>query len=243
MELLIDNRESKLKEFVNFELNIKLENLDIGDFIYKNDNEIILLIERKTIADLSSSIKSGRYREQKKRILNSEIPIDRVLYLIEGKLNFEGKTDGLPNKTLVSSIVNLLLRDNIKVLFTKDLNDTFKWLEIIYNKIEDKKYKINDTTNTPNTDYLECIKTKKKDNLTPNNCYILQLSQIPGVSTKIATMIVEKYPTINELLNSYNSIINVTEKELLLSTITINNRKLGKVVSTKIYKYLFHIID
>ena len=102
---------------------------------------------------------------------------------------------------------------------------------------------INDTTNITNTDYLECIKTKKKDNLTPNNCYILQLSQIPGVSTKIATMIVEKYPTINELLNSYNSIINVKEKELLLSPITINNRKLGKVLSTRIYKYLFHIND
>ena len=128
MELLIDNRESKLKEFVNLELNIKLENLDIGDFIYKNDNEIILLIERKTLPDLSSSIKTGRYREQKKRILNSEIPIDRVLYLIEGNLNFEGKTDGLPNKTLVSSIVNLLLRDNIKVLFTKDLNETFIYI-------------------------------------------------------------------------------------------------------------------
>ena len=39
--------------------------------------------------------------------------------------------------------------------------------------------------------YCETIKLKKKDNLTPLICQQLQLTQIPGVSVKIAEKITE----------------------------------------------------
>ena len=58
MKLLVDGREGKIKEMVNYDLNITLTNLDIGDFVFKDDSdETLLLIERKTLSDLSSSIK------------------------------------------------------------------------------------------------------------------------------------------------------------------------------------------
>ena len=79
MKLKIDNREKKLikiimafKEQFNLKkIDITIEVLDIGDFIIcdDNDNEI-LIIERKSLNDLASSIKDGRYVEQSLRLSN-----------------------------------------------------------------------------------------------------------------------------------------------------------------------------
>ena len=57
--------------------------LDVGDIhICDNSNNIMLIFERKTIADLLSSIKDGRYSEQSLRLthIGSAITIllDRV---------------------------------------------------------------------------------------------------------------------------------------------------------------------
>jgi ERCC4-type nuclease len=250
MKLLVDGREGKIKEMINYDLNITLTNLDIGDFVFKDDtDETLLLIERKTLSDLSSSIKTGRYREQKKRILSS-VSKEKVIYLIEGRLD-EPKTTsskfskyGLPISTLISTTINLILRDNIKVIFTKDLEDTFRWLEMIYNKIEDKLI-LNSKKNEDEEkiEYLECLKTVKKDNVTKDNCYILQLSQIPGVSVKIATAIAAKYPSFKKIMEAYDEVnddSDESEKEKLLANIKVNdNRKLGKVLSARLYQYLY----
>ena len=245
MELIVDNREGKLKDLMNPELNITFENLEIGDFIFrkKDTKQVIFIIERKTLPDLASSIKSGRYREQKLRLVNSGISLDKIIYLIEGRIHKKNIIDGMPSTTLISSIINLLLRDNIKTIFTNDLEDTFYWLETIYSKIEDNKLTRGSQQNQ-DIQYLDTIKTKKKDNLNPKNCFILQLSVIPGVSNKIATAITEYYPSLTDLFTGFNQL--ETKKELLLSDLTYlisNNktRRIGKIISTRVYQYLFQI--
>jgi len=56
-------------------------------------NIIYFIIERKTIQDYANSIRDGRYREQKQRLL-SNYTLSQIIYLIEGdfcdyhKLNF-----------------------------------------------------------------------------------------------------------------------------------------------------------
>ena len=55
--------------------NVKQINRDIGDFIIKTDtDEIIMIFERKSLADLVASIKDGRYSEQSFRL--SEYPLN-----------------------------------------------------------------------------------------------------------------------------------------------------------------------
>ena len=90
MELIIDNRETIKNYFIekknqnNYEW-VTFQNLDLGDYLFKYNNQPILIIERKTIEDLASSIKDGRYREQKTRLLNTYNK-KNILYLIEGDL-------------------------------------------------------------------------------------------------------------------------------------------------------------
>ena len=64
-EIIIDNRERDLllyyKENVDsnkYYSKYKNKNLDLGDIIYKINNKIVLIIERKTLDDLHKSIKA-----------------------------------------------------------------------------------------------------------------------------------------------------------------------------------------
>ena len=81
MIIKIDYREKKLielikknEEFSKKEYTLLVENLDLGDIIFcDSDGKELILIERKSIEDLSSSIIDGRYAEQSFRLNNSNI--------------------------------------------------------------------------------------------------------------------------------------------------------------------------
>lgn len=246
--IVIDNRELKLKDYfnkVNENSIFKFENLDIGDIVFKLNGEIVLIIERKTINDLYSSIKDGRYKEQKQRLV-SNYSKDKIMYLIENSITEQKhkyNTD-----IIYGSIVNVLLRDNIKILRTDSIYESIKFIEIIIKRLETKPemFNLQSTTNNETTTetYLSSIKLSKKQNMTPANCQIVQLAQIPGVSVNYAKTILEKYSKIKNLIMEYDTIDEILKRELMLENIiitTTNNktRKLGKVLSKRIYDYIY----
>ena len=126
-----DNREKELIKLLELkEFNLNLENLDIGDiqFIDNDSKEIIIIIERKTIADLGASIKDGRYKEQKERMLHSLKKSCRKIVLIEGN---NMNSFGLPISTMDSVTINTMLRDNIHIHLTHNINGTIEFIENI----------------------------------------------------------------------------------------------------------------
>ena len=236
MKLIIDNREKSIIPLFQ-EVEYETTNLDLGDFqIINPKGEIILIIERKTQADLLSSIKDGRHREQKLRLLNSSIP--NIAYLIEGKNNIKYFKSS-DKASEVGSILNTMFRDKLFVIRTLDMEETVLYIKTLLKKFTKNDFKFE------NKEYSSVIKLKKKDNLTPENCFIAQLSQIPGVSNTIAKCIVEKYPNMSELCKNYNQ----NDSKIcikLLEPLTFNqnsgkNRKVGKVLSERIYKFLNNI--
>ena len=89
MKLFVDNREPKeMISILKSRLKtVELDNLDIGDFVIKTEaDEIIMIFERKSLADLVASVKDGRYTEQSFRL--SECPINNhnIYYIIEGNI-------------------------------------------------------------------------------------------------------------------------------------------------------------
>ena len=83
MNIIVDSREVHLIPLLN---DSKIKQLDLGDihFVDENDN-IKCIIERKTVSDLSSSIKDSRSREQRSRLLSFRNETNcRIIYLIEG---------------------------------------------------------------------------------------------------------------------------------------------------------------
>ena len=251
MNLVIDSRESKLKKyFTSNEKNIPIsfQSLDIGDvqLLSQSDNSIQYIIERKSISDLYSSINDGRYREQKARLLGS-VSKNRVAYIIEGNiLDTTLKLGALQRKIVQAAIVNMSLRDNITVYRTSNSIETGMFVELIYKKVSENpdwlvsQVKESDSEVTESQSYNHLVKTVKKENMTPLICQKVQLAQIPGVSHSMADKVLDNYKSIPHLIEQYNLIESVDEKRKLLQNIQVSEkRKLGKVLSARIYDFLF----
>ena len=264
---IIDTRETLLKthfsnKFNNQNeknnINFQINQLDLGDIVILNEQTPIMVIERKTICDLCSSIRDGRHKEQKLRLTNS-YDKNIIYYLIEGSIGNEVnkyKKYSNDEKMIYGSIINCLVRDNIKIIKTENIQESIKFIEYILTKLvkqpdiftQNINNNIDNSSNPSNqannsSDYSTTIKTKKKDNMTPQMCYLFQLCQIPGVSSNSARIISEQYPSMNSLILEYNNQSTVEEKEALLSELKMTSstgkvRKLGPVLSKRIYNYL-----
>jgi len=243
-----DNREKELIKILEEKgYNMILENLDIGDiqFLDLTSKEIIIIIERKTLSDLSSSVKDGRYKEQKERLLHSLKKDVRKIILIEGT---DLNDFSLPIKTLNSIIINTLIRDNIHIYISKNKEESIEFIENIILNIpkyyeELKKEIINGESKTF-TNEFNC-KTSKKENLTVNICFRNMLSQIPGVSISIANVYVNKYKNMENFLLNIKNITN-NDKSKIIELLAnekygSTNRRVGDKVSEKIYNFLFGI--
>lgn len=135
MKLVIDYREKKLIQLVESikimhakykPIEVIVENLPLSDIIIKdkNDRELIL-IERKSINDLASSIQDGRYNEQSYRLDNTEIHNHNIIYLIEGNLSmWNNRYSRITPDTIYSAMVSLMYYKGFSVFRTYTLVET-----------------------------------------------------------------------------------------------------------------------
>jgi|UniRef100_A0A6C0JNH5 ERCC4-type nuclease len=239
LKLIIDSREKQLfnsikeRDLDNYNDFIEIEstNLELGDIKIILSDDFELIFERKTLTDLNQSINDGRYKEQKNRLL-SNYNSNLITYIIEGDDIL--KSINRNDKRISSVYLHSLYRDNIKILFTKNIFETTNLILTLCTKIIDKP---NDFTNTKKeTDYTDIVKIKSKkiSNITPDNCFILQLCQIPNISSTIAKNIVSKYSNIKELLTSLDNCDCYENKIKLLQEID----KVGKDKAKKIIDYM-----
>lgn len=213
------------------DMNCTTANLEVGDFIIKDDTgNIILIIERKTIKDLCASITDGRFRQQKERLLESTNDPLKVMYIIEGRKGCNGGKGVLSHTIIDGSILNLLFRHNFKVLWTENETDTLQNITLLY-----KKYKNNDL-NSNTTGTVAPTKLVPKGTKINENMFALQLSAIPGVSYAAAIELSKMYRSMKELVDAYNSKETIQEKETMLSVFQVSEkRKLGNALAKKIY--------
>jgi len=254
-DLIIDSHEEKLinameSEYLKKEcghVEFDIEQLDVGDIIFKYNGQIVCLIERKTPDDYASSITDKRSKNQSIRIsqLKKDNPDIIIIYLIEGHhLHKDHKfRNGITRDSLYSSIINRVVRDKFIIYHTADINDTALVISKIYDKLPENLNKDNQKHNDERLEYLKTIKLAKKENMTPDNCYLCQLSQIPGISIEIANVIAQSYPSLRSLILNYEKLPTQELKENLLAELPIqiaNNktRRLGNVLSKRIHDFL-----
>jgi ERCC4-type nuclease len=135
MKIKIDHREHDLIQSCKYFLGIgpayqgiELEicNLPIGDIILCDDNEVEkVIVERKSLSDLASSIKDGRYEEQSYRLNGISHPNHNIMYIIEGEMNkvnsFKTRID---KSVLYSAIFSLNYYKGFSVLRSQNLEET-----------------------------------------------------------------------------------------------------------------------
>jgi crossover junction endonuclease MUS81 len=253
--LKVDNREQKIKELlIENKINtnyIKYENLEYGDFIFEiegdsseNPNVPLLIIERKSLSDLASSLRDTRYKNQKINLLNN---FDRkvLYYIIEGDMNFDSNSQvsnytNVSKGSLISCVINTMIRDDIKVFQTKNINDTFNLLNNIMNKLlkDLSKYTNKIDSSVPKTNF----EIKKKSNMSKEECFKHQLSQIPGISLKSAEAITKQYSTMLIFYNELSNKSNEEKKNLLLTVYTVDDKEKKRKLSSKSIDNIINIM-
>lgn len=246
MNIIVDCKENQkfIDVLNNHQISFTIQSLELGDIVFTFQSQTVLYIERKTINDLAASLNDGRYHEQKARLKGK-----KAIYLIEGKFD---DLDKFYHKTLnlekfKGCIINTMIRDNIQVYLTDSMDDSAilikdiakrlpNYVNLLISGESEKQFQNIDTNDLI---YSNSLKSKKKDNINPTVCFINQLHQIPGVSTNIAQTIVDQYLSMYNLIIEYNK---REDREGMLKDIKVNNRKIGPVVSKRIYQYLFKLL-
>jgi len=139
MIIKIDNREHELlrlcKHFIETgpiykELKIVVEALPLGDVILSKNDLDKIIIERKSLGDLSSSIKDGRYEEQSYRLNGLPHHNHNIMYLIEGDLtktsssSFNSFKDRVDKTTLYSAMFSLNYYKGFSVLRSMSIEES-----------------------------------------------------------------------------------------------------------------------
>jgi ERCC4-type nuclease len=124
-------------------LEIISKQLDLGDLLLCNENdEILLLFERKSIPDLASSIQDGRYKEQSSRLNAFSVHNHNIIYIIEGNIDRTYFKSRIKNNTLKSAVVSLNLNKGFSTLKTNNIDDSARWiLSYCYKVIKDSSLK------------------------------------------------------------------------------------------------------
>lgn len=243
-EELADETVSPQNNVLNNKININIKNLIIGDFIFREytdsnstqedkseySDTVHYIIERKTINDLCSSIKDGRFIEQKSRLKDTINDPSKIIYIIEGNISNISPMYNIPKTSINSAIQNLIFKHKYKVIFTDSIEETIDNLTLLYKKLVNNDFESKATS-------VKFIKRADKIN---QNVFVNMLCTIPGISLKTARMITNQYKSMSDLIQAYTIIPDYESKCSLLSNILLSEkRKIGISLSTKIYKSLF----
>jgi crossover junction endonuclease MUS81 len=246
--------------------DIKLisETLPLGDIIINDGINDCIIIERKTLSDLASSIKDGRYEEQSYRLNGLPHHNHNIIYLIEGDMyNFNSFKAHIDKQTLYSAMFSINYFKGFSVMRSNNLFETaliscnmayklvgglkagkigFYSNNIIQQKTDDvssndQNNNTNDIKEPTEKDYCTVIKKVKKENITTDNIGEIMLCQIPGVSSASALAILAQFKTLPNLIKS------IQEDETCLNNVCTTdsngkNRKISKTAIATIIKFL-----
>lgn len=264
MFIKIDFREIDLKtristlianETMFHNIQVNTENLVLGDIIIANETETFLIIERKTISDLLSSIKDGRYTEQSFRLNEHNHHNHNIMYLIEGDIA-KTKKHSADKHIFYSAMLSLNQYKGFSLFRTFSIEETALFIcnsviKMTKQLKEGKRQHYSNELTTSTTplptpppenisechddkQYIKVVKHTKKEHITPNNIGEIMLCQIPGVSHVIATAILEKFNSLPELIDSLrkdeNCIKNLTSTNSKGITKKINKTCLENIV-------------
>lgn len=273
MIVKIDTRETALLQQMLTQISlipafksiqIKSETLPIGDIIINDETEDKIIIERKSVNDLLSSIKDGRYEEQSYRLNGLNHHNHNIVYLIEGDVNkFNYFKSAVPAEklTFYSAMFSLnyykgfsVFRSfnmeetaniicNMAYKIGKDLTKKCYYLNKMSNEVQNNETAIvtniddSEEVQVSDKDYIGVIKKVKKDNITPDNIGEIMLCQIPGISSITALAIMEKYKTIPNLIKEIE-LDSETMKDLSYTNAKGQVRKINKTSIANIVKFL-----
>lgn len=241
LECIIDSREQVLLQDLENKLSIPLKTrmLPIGDLIFQKENgEILLMIERKSVRDLVHSLKDGRYHDQRNRwhefLKNS--PNSFVSLWIEGDLMSADMEEPI-RSSLLNSLLRLQTKHLVIVHHVRSRDGFIKSLQMVADKLQKDPYhlvmKPDDTLINPPS-----LEGYKKSAHSEETYWQSCLALIPSISIQTASRITSfLYPSMVQMVQELSENQSAVIKKL--SGLKLNEkRKLGEKQALKIVRYI-----
>lgn len=239
--LKVDAREHALQAaLVQASVAFVSEALDLGDAQLTVD-ACTWWFERKTLPDLAASIQDGRWREQKARLFGNA-PRDRVVYIVESNgfaWDARMRVQGVQPSAVQTAVASSMLRDGIKFVWTRDVQDTAAFIARVVRKAGEWR----EAAATPEGSRCEytaiscktsAVLARKRDNLDARRCYLQQLCQLPGVSVKVAGSIAGEYGSMQALYAALSP-LNAGERARRLAALPL----IADKTAQRLCSYLF----
>ncbi len=186
-KIIVDYREKNslvISELINLGIEIEFRQLKVADYIVKD-----VAIERKTINDFVSSMINKRLFNQIQELQQYK----NKLLLVEGIDEQELYSDdesGVNGNAIRGFLLSILLKYNIPIIFTKNYEDSAKFISILSKK-QTKEM---------------ALKAKKRI-LNKKEQLQFIIESFPGIGPVTAQKLLKKFKTIQ-------NIINASEQEL-----------------------------
>jgi crossover junction endonuclease MUS81 len=262
---LFDNREQYDKDFrpehlVKYFENVNLRAeqcfITIGDALWvaedrKSKERFCLdyILERKSVADLSGSITSGRYIRQKYRL--DKCGLEKVMYLVEGNIERDFHLEERQKLAVKSALIETDIHDDIYMLRTESLEKTKKLYVDLTRSIQDLyNPRVGRDKAAPRAFFANCLPTFNAfhENMknfvasesTVQNTWGVMLAQVKGMGPDSAEAIVNLYPTPISLYETFNR-LNWDESRCvdLIAQIQPKERRIGRSAAQNFYEAFF----
>lgn len=182
--IVIDYREKNSmipSELVSLGIEIQIKELKVADYIVQG-----VAIERKTVSDFITSMKNRRLLKQLEELQQYK---DRLL-IVEGIDEQELYTDsekltGMHPNAIRGFLLSILLKYKVPIIFTKNYEDTSKFLAVLSRK---------KPRETP-------LNISKK-NMGNNERIQFIIESFPGIGPKTARKLFKKFKTIKNIINA-----------------------------------------
>lgn len=278
ISIIIDNREVRSSDDRNFFHNelerlgimARVEALSVGDAVWiaqhnttKKVAVIDYILERKRVDDLISSIKDGRFTEQKTRLRRSGLA--NVIYLVEEP---QGIHKGPYHQHVQTAMSQAITIDGFHLKRTTTAEESVQFLAKLTKFLRkelyhDKALKVLWPPLTTSKAYLESMVDErqrlpsfekealavdfdtfqtalaKSGMLTVRDIYIRMLMTIKGVTIDKAMCIQSAWPTPKLLIDDYNRLAHEESRKAMISDRlgnSITRKKVTRQLSEKIYE-------
>ncbi|HPD81477.1 MAG TPA: ERCC4 domain-containing protein [Candidatus Pacearchaeota archaeon] len=181
-KIIIDYREKNsliASHLIKLGIEVEFKELKIGDYIVRN-----IVIERKTVSDFISSMINKRLLKQIEELKQYPNKLLIVEGISEKELYSSSEKEGGMNPNAIRGfLLSILLKHKIPVLFTKNSEDTAKFMNILFKKKE-KEINLN----------------AKKKTLSKKEQLQFIIESFPGIGPKKSKKLLEKFGSIQNII-------------------------------------------
>jgi len=181
-KIIVDYREKNslvISALIRLGIEIEFRELKVADYIVKD-----VAIERKTINDFVSSMLNKRLFNQIQELQQYK---NRLLLIegIEEQELYSDEEGGVNGNAIRGFLLSILLKHNIPIIFTKNAEDTAKFISVLSKKQKKEM----------------ALKTKKRI-LNKKEQLQFIIESFPGIGPKTAQKLLTKFKTIQNIINA-----------------------------------------